>query len=235
MGAVFKREFKAYFSSPLAYIFLGVMWFFAAYFFIEVLKASSTYIEYVFGSLFSISAMIIPLLTMRLLSEDKKLKTDQLLMTAPVSISGVVFGKYFAACLMFLIGISSTVLFIIIMATFTTPNWNIFLGNFLSLFLVGAAFLSIGLFISSMTENQMVSAILTFAILLAISLFDTLADALPTGLAWLGTILTSISFMDRYSDFINGILNVSHILFFVSIIVVFNFLTIRVLEKKRWS
>lgn len=235
MGAIFKREFRTYFYSPLGYIFIAIMWLFSAYFFNVVLGNSSTYLQYMFSNMFTILSLLVPVLTMRLMSEDKKLKTDQLLLTAPVNITGVVVGKYLAACLVYVISISSTILFGIVMATFTTPDWNVFLGNFLALFLLGAALIAIGLFVSSLTENQMVAAIVTYAIFLFITLLDTIADSLPSGLSFLGTALTQLSFMNRYNDFVSGILNVSHIIFFISIIVAFNFLTIRILEKKRWS
>ncbi|MFZ2539085.1 MAG: ABC-2 transporter permease [Oscillospiraceae bacterium] len=235
MGAIFKRELRSYFYSPLGYAFIIVMWVASGYFFTYMLANSVSYIEYIFQSLLSIVMMIIPILTMRLLSEDKKLKTDQLLFTSPVNTSGVVWGKYFAALVMFLIGIASTVVYIVILATFTTPNWNIFLGNFLGLALLGGALISIGLLISSLTENQMISAIVSFAVMMFIFAFDTIAQIIPPNLSFISTIIKELSFTSRYNDFVSGILNISHIVFFISIIVVFNFLTVRLIERKRWS
>ena len=235
MTAVFKREFKGYFSSPLGYIFLAVMFFFSGQFFSTLLALSYAQIELVFSSMFTVVTMLIPILTMRLMSEDKKLRIDQLYLTAPVSIGGVVLGKYLAACAVYLIGIAPTILYTIILATFTTPDWNVFLGNFFALALLGAAMLAIGIFVSSTTESQMVAAILSYAILMFIMLFDTIVTALPSGLSFLEPVLRALSFLSRYNDFMSGILNVSHIILFVSFVVVFNFLTIRVLEKKRWG
>lgn len=235
MGSIFKREIRSYFYSPIGYIFLAVMWLASGYFFSYMLLNNASYIQYVFSSLFSVVMMLIPILTMRLLSEDKKLKTDQLLFTAPVNTSSVVWGKYFAAFVMFLIGISSTIVFIIILATYTVPNWNIFLGNFLAISLVGAALISIGLFVSSFTESQMIAAIVTFAITVFILLLDTIAQIIPQSLSFLSTILKELSFTSRNNDFVSGILDISHVIFFLSIIVVFNFLTVRLIDKKRWS
>lgn len=236
MGAVFKREFKTYFTSPLGYLFFAFMWAFSAYFFVVVM-ANSQYVDitYVFGNMFTIVTFLIPLLTMRLMSEDKKLKTDQLLLTSPIGIGGMVIGKYLAAITVFLISMLPNVLYIIIMSTYTVTNWNIFLGNFLGLFLVGIAMIAIGLLISSLTESQIVSAIGTYAILLFVMLFDDVIQLIPADLAFFSTVLGSMSFMSRYSDFVSGILNISHLLFFLSVSVAFLFLTIRVLEKKRWS
>ncbi len=235
MGAIFKRELRSYFYSPLGYAFLVVMWVAGGYYFTYMLANSVSYVEYIFQSLLSIVMMVIPILTMRLLSEDKKLKTDQLLFTSPVNTGGVVWGKYFAALVMFLIGIASTIIFIVILATFTTPNWNIFLGNFIGLALLGGAVISIGLFVSSLTENQMISAIVSFAVMMFIFMFDTIAQMIPPSLSFISTIIKELSFTSRYNDFVSGILNISHLVFFISVIVVFNFLTIRLLERKRWS
>ncbi|WMJ22133.1 ABC transporter permease subunit [Paludicola sp. MB14-C6] len=233
MLAVFKRELRSYFQSPIGYVFLAFMFVFGGFFFSAVLSQNSTKIEYVFSSLFTIVIILIPLLTMRLLSEEKKQKTDQLLLTAPVNISGIVIGKYLAAFVMYLIGLCSTIVYVIVLATFAKPNWNIFLGNFLGLALVGGAILAIGLFISSLTESQMIAAIGSYGIVLFILSFDTIAQKIPV--TAISTFLSKLSMNARYTDFVNGILNVSHIIFFISFIVVFNFLTVRVLEKKRWS
>lgn len=235
MGAIFKKELRSYFTSPLGYVFIAVMWLMSGFHFFNMLSYNISYIEYVFGSLLSVVMIIIPILTMRLLSEDKKLKTDQLLFTSPVNTSGVVWGKYFAALIMFLVSISMTLVFIVILATFTVPNWNIFLGNLLALSLMGGALISIGLFISSMTENQIVAAIVSFVTMMFITLFDTIAQLIPQGLSFLSTIVKQLSFTARYNDFVSGILDISHVIFFLSIIVVFNFLTVRLLERKRWS
>ena len=235
MGAIFRRELKAYFSSPLGYIFLGVIYAISGFYFWYILANQANYIQYVFSNMFTIVLMVVPLLTMRLMSEDKKLKTDQLLLTAPVNITSVVLGKYFAALVVYIIGVSSTIIFQIVLATFATPDWNVFLGNYLAIVLIGAALISIGILISSLTENQIIAAIGTLAISLLIWLLDSIASALPAGFEWISSIFSSLSFMTRYNDFVSGILNVSHILFFVSFAAVFLFLTIRALEKKRWS
>lgn len=249
MIAVFKREFKAYFSSPLGYIFLAVMYLFSGQFFSYVLSQASSQIEYVFGQMFTIVMIVIPILTMRLMSEDKKIKTDQLLLTAPVNVSGVVLGKYLAAFAMYLIGIASTLVYVVVLATFTTPDWNIFLGNFLAIALLGGALIAIGILVSSLTESQMVAALITFGIMLAIMSFDMFAEAIPTTInsaafyvpaleflaKLLKAVLTGLSFTSRYNDFVSGVMDISHIIFFLSLIAGFLFMTVRVLERKRWS
>lgn len=235
MGAIFKREFKSYFYSPLGYVFLAFMILFESWFFVQTLMYQMSYMAYVFSSMTNFVITFVPLLTMRLMSEDKKLKTDQLLMTAPVGVGGIVLGKYFAAVLMFIISIAPMLIYSMIAASYAPQDWNVILGNFIAMALMGAALIAIGLLISSLTESQMVAGIATFAIMMFIMLFDTIASALPQNFAWVASIFTGLSFMTRYSDFVSGILNVSHILFFLSVAAGFLFLTARVIEKKRWS
>ena len=235
MGAVFKREFKAYFQSPIGYVFLALMFGFSGYAFVNMLGNQVSYVQYIFSFIINLIMIVIPLLTMRLLSEDKKTKTDQLLFTTPVSLSGIVLGKYFAALLMFLIGMAPTVCYIIITAVYAVPDWNVFAGKFLGVALLGAALIAVGLFISSLTESQIVAAIGTFAVIAFILIMDGIPSALPENLGFLGKIVSGLSFMTRVEELSSGLLNAAHILFFVSAAVIFNFLAVRMLEKKRWS
>jgi ABC-2 type transport system permease protein len=233
MWAIYKRELKTYFNSAIGYIYLAVMFVLGGYEFYIVFSNGSSEITYVFSFICNVAMYTIPLLTMRLMSEDKKLKTDQLLLTAPVSISGVIFGKFLAALTLYFIAMLQFIAYILVLSRFATPDWNVFLGNFLGLFLLGAALIAIGLFISSLTENQVIAAIGCLAITILLSLFDTLASVMPND--FLANIFTELSVTSRYDDFVSGILDVSHILFFVSVCAVFIFLSIRALEKKRWS
>jgi ABC-2 type transport system permease protein len=235
MLAIFKRELGSYFTSPLGYVFLAVFYFFSGMFFTNVLNANSTDVTYVFSGLFTVLLFIIPLLTMRLLSEDKKQKTDQLLLTSPMNLSGLVYGKFFAAYALYVISLSVTVVYAVILSVYAAPQWAVVWGNIFGALLLGAALISIGLFISSLTENQIIAAIGSFAVMMLIMMFDSFISAIPASLSFVGTVLSHLSFMTRYSDFTSGILDVSHVLFFVSVTVVFNFLTVRVLEKRRWG
>ena len=235
MLAIFKRELGGYFTSPLGYVFLAVFYFFSGMFFTQVLNYNNTNISIVFSNLFMVLLFIIPLLTMRLLSEDKKQKTDQLLLTSPINLSGLVYGKFLAALMMYVISLAITVVYSIILSTFAAPEWADVWGNVFGALLLGASLISIGLFISSLTENQIIAAIGSFAVMMLIMMFDSFVNAIPAQLSFVGTVLSQLSFMTRYNDFTNGILDISHVVFFVSVIVVFNFLTVRVLEKRRWG
>ena len=233
MAAIFRREFSSYFTSPIGYIFLTVFYFFSGIFFNSVVSSNSTDVTPVFGSLFLVLLVLIPLLTMRLMSEEKKQKTDQLLLTSPVSLSGLVYGKFLAAFCIYAMGIAVTLVYAVVLAGFASPQWMVIAGNILGALLLGFAMISIGIFISSLTENQMIAAVGTFAVMLFIYLMDAFSGWI--GVKWVSNVLMSISFMTRYSEFTSGILNFSTVLYFLSIGVIFNFLTVRVLEKRRWS
>lgn len=235
MGAMFKREIRAYFNSPLGYVIIAIVVSMSGTFFSTILSAGLSYIQYVFSNLLVIIMVVIPLLTMRLISEDKNLKVDQLLLTSPISISSIVWGKFFAAVMVYFFSICVTFVYMMILALYTTPNWNIFLGNFIGVFLMGCALISIGLFISSTTESQVISAIVSYGVIMMIGFIDLIAYLIPYELYFLTEILLELSFNAKLNDLVNGILNVSHFVFFASIVIVFNFLTGRMLEKKRWS
>ena len=182
MFAIFKRELKAYFTSPLGYVFLAIFYAFSGlFFYIFSLSVGSTDISSVFLMMFMVLMVFVPLLTMRLLSEDKKQKTDQLILTAPVSLLSIVMGKFLAAYAIFAIGVAVMPVYGFVMSTFATVSWLPIWGNTVGLLLLGGIFVSIGLFISSLTENQMIAAIGGFFINLMILLMNTLKSALPNG------------------------------------------------------
>lgn len=234
MFAIFKRELKAYFTSPLGYVFLAIFYAFSGlFFYIFSLSVGSTDISSVFLMMFIVLMVFVPLLTMRLLSEDKKQKTDQLILTAPVSLLSIVMGKFIAAYAIFAIGVAVMPVYGFVMSTFATVSWLPIWGNTVGLLLLGGIFVSIGLFISSLTENQMIAAIGGFFINLMILLMNTLKSALPNG--FLQDVLSSISVYSRYSEITSGIFSLSSLIFFVSVIFIFLFLTVRVLEKRRWA
>ncbi len=233
MLAILKREMSNYFTSPIGYIFLAVFYFFSGMFFTSVLAANTTDITYVFSSLFTVLVFIIPLLTMRSMSEEKKQKTDQLLLTAPISLGSLVLGKFLAAFLMYCIAVSVTVVYALILAAFATPEWMVVIGNILGALLLGAALIAIGVFISSLTENQLIAAVGSFAVMMFILMIDGFASLISN--TFIASIVSTLSFMTRYNNFVTGILNISDLLFFLSFAVVFIYLTVRVLEKRRWG
>lgn len=234
MAAIFRREFSSYFTSPIGYVFLAVFYLFSGYFFYgATLAQGTTDMSGVFSNLFLVFVFLIPLLTMRLISEELKQKTDQALLTAPLSLTGLVVGKFLAAFAVMAIGISVLLVYGLVLSVFAMPEWAMIIGNLAGLVLLGAAFISIGVFVSSLTENQLIAAVGSFAIMLVLMMIDTIASAIPV--QFISSIVASLSFYTKYAEFTSGMLNFANVLFFLSVVVIFNFLTVRVLEKKRWG
>lgn len=233
MFAVLKRELSAYFSSPIGYIYLAVFYVFSGYFFFGVLYSNTTSLSNVFNGMFTIIMLLIPILTMRLMSEDLKNKTDQALLTAPISLLSLVLGKFLSALIVYCLGVAITLVYAVVIATFAPPDWTVVFGNVLGMLLLGAALIAIGMFISALTENQVIAAVGGFAVGFSLILVNSLSSLIST--EWLKKFVSGLSFMERYDEFTNGILDISNIFFFISICAVFVFFTVRVFEKRRWS
>lgn len=234
MTAVFKREVRAYFQSPLGYVFIAVMYFFTAYYFFTYnLYSNTTDMSALFNQLFSVVLFLVPILTMRLMSEDKRARTDQLLLTAPVSRIGIVLGKYFSALCVYLVAISASLLMAIVLSVYGTPDWPVIIGNIIGLVLLGAALIAICMFLSSITESQVIAAVSGFAVSLFLVLVDALIYVVSGELVQ--KIFSYMSFNGRYNGFTIGIIDFSNVLFFLSIAAMFVLLTAAVLEKRRWS
>lgn len=234
MMAILDREIKAYFQTPLGYVFVGVMFLFSGYFFyVYNLYGNTTDMRGIFSTLFTVVLFLIPILTMRLMSEDKKLKTDQLLLTAPVSRTALVLGKYFAAVCVYLLSIMSTMVIAVVISRLAQPEWPVIFGHFIGLFLLGITLIAICLFLSSLTESQVIAATCGFAVSFFLMLIDTLAPVISA--APVSKALESLSFQNRYASFTLGILNLTDVVFFLSIAAMFVCFTIGVLEKRRWS
>ena len=230
MSAIFKREFKTFFTSPIGYFVLAVLFGFSGfYFFASNMYAGSADLSGVFGGLFTIVLLLV-----RLLSDDKRQRTDQALLTAPVSLTGIALGKFLAALLLFAIGISITLVFAVIIAFQVTPDWLVIVGNYVGLLLLGGMVIAIGLFISSLTESQFIAALGTFVVSFAMIMVDSLGSVFSS-VKWITSVVNYISVSSRYSDFTSGVINYDNVVFFLSLQALFVFLTVRVLDRKRWS
>lgn len=234
MLAIIKREILSYFSSATGYIILAAFYVFGGfYFYMTSLASNTTDLSYTFSSLFIILIFIIPILTMKLFSEEKKQKTDQALLTAPISLTSMTLGKYFAAIIMYLFCITITLIYAIIVSFFNSPDWAIFASNFLGIFLLGSALIAIGMFLSSITESQIIAAIGGVVIGVLMLFIESIAHAVSV--EFISKFLNKISFMNYYDDFTLGIISLENVVFFLSVCILFVFFTIRVFEKKRWS
>lgn len=292
MGAIFRREVLSYFTSPIGYIFLAAFYACSAVSFSsQALNYGTTQLDAVFGQMMIILIVLIPILTMRTLSEEKKNKTDQCLLTAPVSLWGIVFGKFLAAFLMYILGVAIMIVYAVVVSAYAAPDWTVIIGNVTGLTLLGAAFIAVGMFCSSFTENQVVSAVVSFIVMVGLYMFTTIGDVIPVDfienimsslsngaraavvalvVAAVGAVIyfiagrkantivisfiimlilglftyagdrlpevfSKLSFWERYYGFTYGLFDLSNVLFFISAAAVFLFLSVRVLEKRRWS
>ena len=234
MLAVLKRELKAYLLSPIGYVFMGFFLLVVGLFFaLTNLASLSSQFNSVLCSISLIFLFVVPLLTMRLLSEEKKSKTDQLLLTSPLPISSVVVGKYLAAVCMFLLTIVLTFIFPIILSALGDPSASEIAAGYIGFFLMGCSFISVGLFMSALSENQVSAAASTFALLLVFYLLDVVTPSIQVD--WLVNILSWFSIGSRLTDYIYGVVSLSSTIYYISFSAIFVFLTVRVLEKRRWS
>ena len=239
MTAIFKREFLSYFTSPLGYVFLGVFCAFSGLFlWINCLAVGSADMSGVFVMMFYVIVILVPILTMRTIADDKRQRTDQLTLTSPVSLLGLVGGKFLAAYAVFMLGELIMLIYAMFLssavdATGNAFAWNSFWGNFVGITLMGGVFIAAGIFISSLTENQMIAAIGGIGANIALCVFDILNSIVKSGSVQ--KVISSLSVFDRYYEFTVGVFSFENVLFFVSLIAVFNFLTMRFIERRRWS
>ncbi|MBO5052188.1 MAG: ABC transporter permease [Clostridia bacterium] len=234
MLAIYKREMRAYFTTPIGYVFAAIfLAFSAAVFTYTTLYAlSSDTTDYFTIMLFSF-IILLPLLTMKTLSEERKMKTEQLLLTSPVSLTGMVCAKFLAAFTVFFGCMLLTSLNFIILYTHSEPNTAIILGNLAALILVGMAFLSIGLFVSSLTESQLAASVITVAILLVLLVIGFAGNLI--GAPWLRFLLSGLSVFSRFQNFTNGVFDIAALVYYVSLTAVFLFLTVRVYDRRRFA
>ncbi len=243
MSAIYKREMLCFFTSPIGYVFTAV--FFAlsgVTFSLYTVGAGTTDTTMYFSTMLLFFVVLIPLLTMKLLSEERKTKTEQILMTSPVSLVGIITAKFFAAFTIFAgtLILSSALNIASLYALAKSQEYVIsklnlptVIGSVIGILLIGGVFISIGVFISGLTENQIVSAVLSigaFILLIASSFFGANINN-----AALRTVVKWFSVADRYNAFTRGVFDFTSIIYYLSLIIVFIFLTVRVYEKRRWE
>lgn len=256
MLAIYKKELRSYFINPIGYIYVGIFLVFSALLACYTTLISESYdtSKYFTFMIFAF-IILIPLLTMRSFAEERKARTEQLLLTAPVTITGMVLGKYLAALTLF----ASTVLvscvnFIPIYAIANVeragesatlshigPVTAQLVGSLIALLLLGAAFIAIGTFISSLTENQLSAAVVTIGVLAAMVLLNMvngITDAegrqIISSYA-VRAVINWFSVLNRFSNFGYGIFDFTALLYYTSLSAIFVFLTIRVYERRRWG
>ena len=233
MVAIFKRELKSYFSSPLGYIILLVYLAMYGWIFSQLYSLGVPQTSLIFSYFSFITAFLIPVLTMRLFSEERRQKTDRALFTAPVSITSIVMGKFLAALAMFGMSQAITIVYQTIFAFNVTVDWVNYFSYLIGTILMAAALISVGLFISCLTDSQIVAAVISIAVSVLLFSLDGFFSGVE--LQWIAKVVEWISFQGRYNTFIEGLFDLANTVYFISFSAVFIFLTIRVQESKRWA
>lgn len=287
MLAIMNRELNTYFKTPIGYIFMGLFLIVTGFFFTAGnLISGSSYFTSFLSSILFIYLLAVPLLTMRLLSEEKRQRTDQLLLTSPVTVTEIVVGKFLAAFIVFALTLVVTMLYAVVIAIFgDLAVWET-IGGYFGFLLLGGSFISVGVLISAVSDNQVSAAFFTFFALLLIYFLNLIRTVAPqdpvastifaavivlgigaffftntkswiaaAGVIGIGGIVIVVlhfvqpdiynglissflewfSLLERYDTFTLGLIELEEVVFYLSFITVFLFVTIRLIEKRRWA
>ncbi len=236
MLAIYKRELKSYFHSFLGFLFIAVTLFFLGlYFSVYNLINGYPYFAYVISSVAFVFLISVPILTMRVLAEEKKTKTDQLILTAPVSVAGIVIGKFLALLTIFLIPVGMICFYPLLMSQFgTVPMGEAYLA-ILAYFLYGMTAIAIGLLISSVTESQVIAAVLGFVVLFLGYIMSSICSVISSTGNLLTDILGCFDLYTHFAELLSGTLNLDGIVYYVSVTILVLFLTVQSIQKRRYS
>jgi ABC-2 type transport system permease protein len=249
---IFKKEMRLYFTSPIAWVILTIFTLITGYFFYSIfayytlasmqsmmnpmmareMNVSDSVLRPLFSNISVILLLLMPLVTMRLFAEERRSGTIELLLTYPVRDGAVLVGKYLAAVAMYGVMLALTLVYPAMVLYFTPVEWGVLATGYLGLLLMGATFLAVGVFASSLTENQIVASIITFGVLLIFWVIGWSADY--AGGMW-GRVLSHISLLEHFDSFAKGVLDTKDILYYVNFPIVALFLTLRSLEARRWK
>lgn len=233
MAAIFWKEVKSYFYSPIAYVLIGLFIVLTSIFFTfgNLMSGNGDFSSNL-GNVIVFLVFIIPILTMKIMAEDRKNGTEVLLITSPASISSIVIGKFLASYFVFVVLTVITFIYPIVLLAFGGQLTPAVIGSYIGFLLIGAAFISVGVFASSLTESQVIAAIIgvvsLFVMFIAGQISSSIGGIISKVLSW-------FSLLTRYEDFSKGVLSLSPVIYYLSFVAVFLFLTIRVVEKRRWS
>lgn len=236
MKAIFKREFLSYIHSVVGFLFMAVtVFFFGLYAAVYNLSSGYPYVSYTLSTILFLFLLSIPILSMRILADERKQKTDQLILTAPISVGKIVVGKYFAMAAVFLIPVSGICVFPLFLQTFGTVPLAESYAAILAFTLYGLTCMAVGIFVSSLTESQVIAAVLSFAILFLTYMMQGIESLISQSGNFVTKILSAFDFQTRFSNMVNGILDLTSIVYFVSVIVLLLFLTTQSIQKRRYS
>ena len=232
MCAIYKKELRAYLTSMTGYIFMAVLLAVTSLYYVaNCLVGGYPVFGAILSSVYFVLLIIVPVLTMRSMAEEKRQKTDQLLMTAPVSLWKIVLGKYLAMMTIFLISMAILCLYPLILLQFGSVSLPMAYTAILGYTLFGAACLAIGLFLSAVTESQVIAAVLTFGVLFFLNMASGIANVIGAG-GLLASILNALCIYQPFINFVQGMFDLTGILYYVTVIVLALFLTVQLMQKK---
>ncbi len=233
LAAIFRKEMRIYFVSPLAYVFLAAFLFLAGlFFYLGITMTGEASLRVMLGNLSITLLFVLPMLTMRHFAEEQRAGTFELLLTAPVPTWALILGKWAATLALCLVMLAGTFLFPLVLAWYGDPDWGVVGTSYLALVLCAAAFCAAGLFASSLTQDQMAAGIAGILVLLPFWLVGQAASLTddPT----LTSILEKASFLAHLRGFTKGVIDTADVAWFVLFVFLFLFLTFRTLESRRW-
>ncbi|MBI5746860.1 MAG: ABC transporter permease subunit [Nitrospirae bacterium] len=249
---IMKKELRGYLLSPVAYVLITVFLVVMGFLFYNIVSfysLQSTFIfsqqgvapefdltEVIFRPTFInmsvVFLLVMPILTMRFFAEEKRSRTIELLMTSPISITEIILGKYLASVLILCLMLLLTIYMPVIISLYGTVNWGQIASGYIGLFLVGMIFLSIGILASSMTENQIIAAILSFGMLLILWIIRMASQI--AGSTTTGDILSFLSITEHMDNLIKGLIDTRDVIYYLTVSIFGLFLTHRVIESQRW-
>lgn len=254
--AIYRRELQSYFVSPIAYIVIGVFLLLCGLFFYQLMNDVIQYglraqmsamqgggpqdidmpgiiLRSSLGLVSTFILFMIPMLTMGLYAGERRQGTMELLMTSPLTELQIVLGKFFATLSLFAVMIAPTFIYHVIIRFFSDPKlpWKVILSGYLGALLLGGALIALGAWMSSLTENQIIAAFITFGVFIVLLIADRLVSD-TTGK--LGESLQYLSILRHFDDFTKGVIDTTSMIYYLSVIVVGIFLTLRTLDSMRW-
>jgi ABC-2 type transport system permease protein len=249
--AIAQKELKSYFTSPIGYIYVGLFSLLYGYFYIallgyfvraslqagmpgggpEVMNINQDMLRPVLQNVTVLVLFILPMVTMRTYSEEKRSGTIELFLTSPLTDMEIILGKFIGAMGLYTVGLLVTLIHVALLFVYGSPEWKPIVTAYFGLELFGACFISIGLFISSLTKNQIVAGMLTFAVFLFLWVINWIGSM---GGPTLESITSYLSIIDHFDDFNKGVIDTTHLVYYFSVITFGLFLTAKSVDMERW-
>jgi ABC-2 type transport system permease protein len=248
--AIARKELRSYFASPIAYVVIGMFTFIFGYFYIAILNyfvqmsmqmgasgmggpvnVNQQMIRLLLQNAAVVILFVLPMITMRTYAEEKRSGTIELLLTSPLTDFQIIVGKFVGALTLYAVMLSVTLIHIAILFVYGNPEWAPIASGYLGLLLLGGCFISVGLLVSSLTRNQIIAGMLTFGVFLVLWVIDWIGSL---GGPTVGKIVSYLSITGHFDDFAKGVIDTTHIVYYLSFITFGLFLTAKAVDSERW-